>query len=114
LLVASIATVVSWDLDIVDRLAVRLERSTRWGRGVGAVDLSNGFRPGTRGGEELELRIEAHNMTAVAAAATAHGGPRVGTDSEAASAPVHREGAGDRAPRRPLRVLVLVFRLDAG
>jgi hypothetical protein len=53
-------------------------------------------------------------MTAVAAAATAHGGPRVGTDSEAASAPVHREGAGDRAPRRPLRVLVLVFRLDAG
>lgn len=53
-------------------------------------------------------------MTAVAAAATAHGGPRVGPDSEAASAPVHREGAGDGAPRRPLRVLVLVFRLDAG
>ena len=62
-----IDTVVAWDLDIVDRLAMRLQRSTRWGRGVGAVDLSNGFAEALR--EELDLRIEAQNMTAVRAAA---------------------------------------------
>jgi len=66
-----IETVVSWDLDIVDRLAMRLQRSTRWGRGVGAVDLSNGFADALR--EELDLRIEAQNMTAVAAATAARG-----------------------------------------
>lgn len=65
-------TVVAWDLDIVDRLAIRLERSTRWGRGVGAVDLSHGFAAAL--GEELDLRIEAQNMTAVRAAAAAGGG----------------------------------------
>jgi len=66
-----IETVVAWDLDIVDRLARRLQRSTRWGRGVGAVDLSNGFAEALR--EELDLRIEAQNMTAVAAAAAVRG-----------------------------------------
>jgi ubiquinone biosynthesis protein len=64
-----IDTVVAWDLDIVDRLARRLQRSTRWGRGVGAVDLSNGFAAALR--EELDLRIEVQNMSAVAAAASA-------------------------------------------
>jgi ubiquinone biosynthesis protein len=39
-----IDTAVAWDLDIVDRLARRLQRSTRWGRGVGAVDLLTGSR----------------------------------------------------------------------
>jgi predicted unusual protein kinase regulating ubiquinone biosynthesis (AarF/ABC1/UbiB family) len=67
-----IDTVVAWDLDIVDRLARRLQRSTRWGRGVGAVDLSNGFAAALR--KELDLRIEAQNMTAVAAAASRRGG----------------------------------------
>ena len=66
-----IDTIVAWDLDIVDRLARRLQRSTRWGRGVGAVDLSNGFAAALR--EELDLRIEAQNMTSVAAAASARG-----------------------------------------
>jgi len=66
-----IDTVVAWDLDIVDRLARRLQRSTRWGRGVGAVDLSNGFAAALT--EELDLRIEAQNMTAVAAAASTRG-----------------------------------------
>jgi ubiquinone biosynthesis protein len=66
-----IDTVVSWDLDIVDRLAMRLQRSKRWGRGVGAVDLSNGFADALR--EELDLRIEAQNMAAVRAAAAAGG-----------------------------------------
>ena len=68
-----IETVVAWDLDIVDRLAVRLQRSTRWGRGVGAVDLSNGFAQALR--EELDLRIEAQNMTTVAAAGAVNGDP---------------------------------------
>ena len=68
-----IETVVAWDLDTVDRLARRLQRSTRWGRGVGAVDLSNGFAEALR--EELDLRIEAQNMTAVAAAAAVRGVP---------------------------------------
>jgi ubiquinone biosynthesis protein len=66
-----IETLVSWDLDIVDRLARRLQRSTRWGRAVGAVDLSDGFAVALR--EELDLTIEAKNMSAVAAAATARG-----------------------------------------
>lgn len=64
-----IETVVAWDLDIVDRLAQRLQRGTRWGNGVGAVDLSNGFAQALT--EELDFRIEAQNMAAVAAAAAA-------------------------------------------
>jgi ubiquinone biosynthesis protein len=59
--------VVGSDLDIVQRLAVRLQRHTRWGRSVGAVDLAQGFAAALR--EELDLRIEAQNMTAVATAA---------------------------------------------
>lgn len=60
---------VGADLDIVQRLASRLQRSTRWGRSVGAVDLARGFAAALR--EELDLRIEARNMTAVAAATAA-------------------------------------------
>ncbi|HEY7263603.1 MAG TPA: AarF/UbiB family protein [Trebonia sp.] len=59
--------VVGSDLDIVQRLAVRLQRHTRWGRSVGAVDLAHGFAAALR--EELDLRIEAQNMTAAVAAA---------------------------------------------
>ncbi|MGH3253650.1 MAG: ABC1 kinase family protein, partial [Trebonia sp.] len=57
------------DLDIVQRLAARLERGTRWGRSVGAVSLARGFADALR--EELDLRIEARNMTAVATATAA-------------------------------------------
>jgi ubiquinone biosynthesis protein len=63
--------VVDRDLDIVVRLAVRLQRGTNWGRAVGAVELSHGFADALR--EELDLRIEARNMTAVAAAAAKRG-----------------------------------------
>jgi ubiquinone biosynthesis protein len=59
--------VVDRDLDIIVRLAVRLQRGTNWGRAVGAVELSHGFAGALR--EELDLRIEARNMIAVAAAA---------------------------------------------
>jgi ubiquinone biosynthesis protein len=41
------------DLDIVQRLAARLQRGTRWGRSVGAVDLAQGFADALR--EELDL-----------------------------------------------------------
>jgi ubiquinone biosynthesis protein len=63
--------VVAADLDIVQRLAGRLQRSTRWGRSAGAVDLARGFAAALR--EELDLRIEARNMTAVATATAARG-----------------------------------------
>jgi ubiquinone biosynthesis protein len=94
-----IETVVAWDLDIVDRLARRLQRSTLWGRGVGAVDLSNGFAEALR--EELDLRIEAQNMTAVAAAAAVRGVRGAVPDPESAYVAVHRQCARDGAPRRP-------------
>jgi ubiquinone biosynthesis protein len=60
------------DLDIVLRLASRLQRSTGWGRAVGAVTLAHGFADALR--EELDLRIEARNLTAVATAAAQHDG----------------------------------------
>ena len=63
------AGLVGADLDIVQRLARRLEQGTRWGRSVGAVDLAQGFADALR--EELDLRIEARNMTAVATATAA-------------------------------------------
>jgi len=73
-----ISGVVSSDLDIVQRLARRLERGTRWGRSVGAVQLAQGFAAALH--EELDLRIEARNMTAVASATATRGkGVRVPT-----------------------------------
>ena len=60
-----VTSVVGADLDIVQRLAARLQRRTRWGRSAGAVDLAHGFAAALR--EELDLRIEAQNMTAAAA-----------------------------------------------
>jgi ubiquinone biosynthesis protein len=38
-----VTAVVGPDLDIVLRLAARLQRRTRWGRSVGTVDLARGF-----------------------------------------------------------------------
>jgi ubiquinone biosynthesis protein len=66
-----VGAVVERDLDIIGRLAARLQRSTNWGRAVGAVELSHGFAAALR--EELDLRIEARNMTSVAAAAAKRG-----------------------------------------
>ncbi|MDG6106894.1 AarF/ABC1/UbiB kinase family protein [Dactylosporangium aurantiacum] len=61
-----IRAVVDRDLDIVGRLAATLEARTRWGRTAGAVGLAAGFTQAVH--EELDFRIEARNMTAVAAA----------------------------------------------
>jgi ubiquinone biosynthesis protein len=57
---------VERDLDIVVRLAERVQRSTAWGRSIGAVDLANGFAAALR--EELDLRVEARNLAVVGAA----------------------------------------------
>jgi ubiquinone biosynthesis protein len=62
-----IRAVVERDLDIVDRLARSLEARTGWARSIGARDLAAGFAVAVR--EELDFRIEAANMAAVAAAA---------------------------------------------
>jgi ubiquinone biosynthesis protein len=66
-----VSQTVDRDLDITGRLAARLERSTSWGRAVGAAGLAAGFAAALR--EELDLRVEARNMTSVAAASDSRG-----------------------------------------
>ncbi|HUR06395.1 MAG TPA: AarF/UbiB family protein [Nonomuraea sp.] len=61
----AISEVVAKDLDIVRRLAGTLEARTRWGRSLGMRDLAEGFALAIA--EELDFRIEAANMAAVAA-----------------------------------------------
>jgi ubiquinone biosynthesis protein len=60
-----IRSVVERDLDIVGRIAETLQHRTRWGRSIGAVDLAAGFAVALE--EELDFRVEARNMAAVAA-----------------------------------------------
>ncbi|MFD1932084.1 MULTISPECIES: ABC1 kinase family protein [Nonomuraea] len=62
-----IAPVVAKDLDIVARLAATLEARTKWGRALGLRELAAGFAAALR--EELDFRVEAGNMAAVAASA---------------------------------------------
>ena len=74
--------VVESNLAILERLAVRLQRS--WGRSMGAVELADGFGDALR--EELDLRIEVRNMTSVAASACDDGsGVRIPVPVEAMS-----------------------------
>ena len=80
-----VTAVVERDLDIIRRLARTLERRTSWARSLGAVALAEGFAAALR--EELDFRIEARNLAAVAAtrvegvavpkAFTAHSSKRV-------------------------------------
>ena len=56
---------VGVDLDIMIRLADRLERAADWARSIGAVRLTRGFADSLL--EELDYRIEADNLAAVAA-----------------------------------------------
>jgi ubiquinone biosynthesis protein len=60
-----IRATVEQDLDIVLRMAARLESRTRWGRTYGVVALAQGFAAAMR--EELDFRVEARNMAAMAA-----------------------------------------------
>jgi ubiquinone biosynthesis protein len=55
---------VDQDLDILLRLAVTLEDRAQWARGVGAVGVARGFAASMR--EELDFRVEARNMAAMA------------------------------------------------
>jgi ubiquinone biosynthesis protein len=66
-----VSHIVDRDLDIAGRLAARLERSTSWSRAVGTAGLAAGFATALR--EELDLRVEARNMTSVAAAPGSRG-----------------------------------------
>src|SRR6266540_906071 len=75
-----IRSVVERDLDILARLARTIERSTRWGRSMGVRDLAGGFADAVR--EELDFRIEAANMAAVAASRGTSDGMRVPTPHE--------------------------------
>ncbi|PSL01319.1 ubiquinone biosynthesis protein [Haloactinopolyspora alba] len=63
-----IRPVVERDLDIAARLASRLETGTRWGRRVGVRSLAAGLATAVR--EELDYRIEADNITAIAGSTT--------------------------------------------
>ncbi|SDF94099.1 ubiquinone biosynthesis protein [Lentzea fradiae] len=61
-----VRAVAEGDLDIVSRLAETLQR-TRWGSALGVRDLAAGFAAALR--EELDFRVEARNIAAVAAVA---------------------------------------------
>ena len=60
-----IRATVEQDLDILLRLAITLEDRAQWARGVGAAGVARGFAASMR--EELDFRIEARNMAAIAA-----------------------------------------------
>ena len=59
-----IRATVEQDLDILLRLAGTLEDRARWARAVGTVGVARGFAAAMR--EELDFRVEARNMAAVA------------------------------------------------
>ena len=61
-----IRPVVEGDLEILTRLAGRLERRTTWARALGMSELVAGFAQSTR--EELDFRIESTNGEDAAAA----------------------------------------------
>jgi len=60
-----IRAAVEQDLDILLRMAVRLEDHARWARAVGTAGVAQGFAAAMR--EELDFRVEARNMAAMAA-----------------------------------------------
>ncbi len=57
---------VTADMDIITRLATWLERTTDWGSRLGVRGLADGFAANLE--EELDYRVEAANMDAIAAA----------------------------------------------
>src|SRR5262249_57451771 len=60
-----VGSTVEQDLDILLRLADALEDRARWARAVGTAGVARGFAAAIR--EELDFRVEARNMAAVAA-----------------------------------------------
>jgi ubiquinone biosynthesis protein len=63
-----IRAVVERDLDIMYRLAGTLEERTHWARRLGVLALADGFAKALL--EELDFRVEAKNINAVAADST--------------------------------------------
>ena len=61
-----LASLVERDLDIIGRLARRMEARTPWARSLGVVTLAEGFAAALR--EEMDFRVEARNLAAVGAA----------------------------------------------
>jgi ubiquinone biosynthesis protein len=61
----AIRATVEQDLDILLRLAIRLEHRAQWARAVGTAGVARGFAAAMR--EELDFRVEARNMAAIAA-----------------------------------------------
>lgn len=72
---------VERDLDITLRLATQLERTTEWGRDLGVRELAENFGSSLR--DELDYRIEANNMTAMAITQAGH------PDAERVGIPAH-------------------------
>ncbi len=64
-----IADLVERDLDMIRRLTRRLESRAEWARNYRVADLGRGFADALA--EELDFRVEARNIAAVAAAAPA-------------------------------------------
>jgi ubiquinone biosynthesis protein len=62
-----VTSLVERDLDIIGRLARRLQARAPWARSLGVVTLADGFAAALR--EELDFRVEARNLAAVIAAA---------------------------------------------
>jgi len=69
---------VERDLDILIRIARTIEARAAWARGFGVVDLAQGFAASLR--EELDFRVEARNIGAVAASLDVSDGARPPTD----------------------------------
>ncbi|ALG09005.1 ABC1 kinase family protein [Kibdelosporangium phytohabitans] len=63
-----IRSIVERDLDIMYRLATTLEERTQWARRLGVLALADGFAKALL--EELDFRVEAKNIQAVAADTT--------------------------------------------
>ncbi|HEV7648139.1 MAG TPA: AarF/UbiB family protein [Actinophytocola sp.] len=77
--------IVERDLDIMYRVARSLDLRARWARSLGVVDLADGFAAALT--EELDFRVEARNIAAVAATSAA----------DAVTVPsVHSELSGER------------------
>jgi len=61
-----VTSLVERDLDIIGRLARRIEARAPWARSLGVVTLAEAFAVALR--EELDFRVEARNLAAVTAA----------------------------------------------
>ncbi len=61
-----LASLVERDLDIIGRLARRMEARAPWARSLGVVTLAEGFAVALR--EEMDFRVEARNLASVGAA----------------------------------------------